>query len=186
MACLLSRKPVAFVSRRGFTLIEMMVSLFIFSLLMPVVAQIFSTAFTGYRSTRAVQHDIENAQYSMNVIAKELRTSSVVSASGSQTSVKFYDHSQGICFRYRVSGGQLEMASAASTDVADCTAKVLPALVAISTGTINGSFQVTPSVGGAMKQVGKVTISLEVYDDTAHRARIQTSVSLRDFGNIAW
>jgi hypothetical protein len=153
---------------------------------MPVVAQIFSTAFTGYRSTRAVQHDIENAQYSMNVIAKELRTSSVVSNPGPQDSVKFYDHSQGICFRYRISGGNLEMASAGSTGVADCSGKVLPALVTISTGTINGSFQVTLSDGGAVKHVGKVTISLEVYEDAAHRAHIQTSISLRDFGNIGW
>lgn len=172
----------------GFTLIEVIVSLFVFTLAMASVTQIFGSAFSGYRATRNVEQDIENIQYTINIMAKELRTSSVVSASGSQQSVKFFDHSQGRCFRYRIRVAErdLQVASAASTGVADCNGLNPAAFATISTGTVTGSFQVTPSaaIGGPATRVGKVTIAFQIAEDATHFARIQTTVSLRDFGNI--
>ncbi len=166
---------------RGFTLIEVLVSLFVFSLMMAAVSQIFATAFSGYRSTRAIQQDIDNTQYSINVIAKELRTSSVVSAAGNVTAVQFYDHSQGKCFRYRINGGNLQVASGAAADVGTCSTMALAAFTTISTGVVTGSFQVTLSTN-APRHVGKVTVALDISEGPTHHARIQTTVSLRDFG----
>ncbi len=173
-------------TQKGFTLTEMLVSLFVFGLAMTGVAQIFSSSFSSYRVNRAVQYDVETAQHTLNIMAKELRTSSVVSASGSQQFVQFYDHSQGKCFRYRISGAALQVASATSTGVSNCNGMSLTSFTTISTGTVTGSFQVTPStaVGGPPTKVGKVTIFLQIAEDTTHQARIQTTVSLRDFGNI--
>ena len=171
---------------RGFTLLEVAVSLSVFTLVLASVAQIFGSAFSGYRSTRNVQHDIENVQYTVNVIAKELRTGSVVSASGNQSAIKFYDHSQGKCFLYQISGNVLQATSAGSIGVADCSGQVLPAPVPISTGTVTGSFRVTPSasLGGPPTRIGKVTIALSIAEDATHFAHLQTTISLRDFGNI--
>lgn len=178
-------------SYRGLTLIEVIVSLFIFSLMMVAVSQIFAKAFSGYRNTRATQRDVENAQYALNLLSKELRTSTVVAPlSGpfprSSQTIKFYDHSQGRCFYYQINSNALQVASASSTGPADCTTRNVGTPVTISTGTVSGSFRVTPSQGGGSKRAGKVTISLDISEDATHRAQIQTTASLRDFGNIGF
>jgi prepilin-type N-terminal cleavage/methylation domain-containing protein len=171
---------------QGFTLIEVLVSLFVFVIILTATSQIFSQAFFGYRSTKSVQRDVENAQYSLNTMAKELRTSSIVNpASGpvSSQSVKFYDHSQGICFQYRISSSMLQVARVAVASATDCAAAGLGSFTTISTGVISGRFIVTPS-SIAPVQVGKITVSLEISEGPTHTARIQTSASLRDYGHI--
>lgn len=182
-------------SYRGLTLIEVIVSLFIFSLMMVAVSQIFAKAFSGYRNTRATQRDVENAQYALNLLSKELRTSTVVAPlSGpfprSSQTIKFYDHSQGRCFYYRANSPQnpytLQVASALATSVSNCQTMNLTTFSTISTGRVEGSFRVTPSQGGGSKRAGKVTISLDISEDATHRAQIQTTASLRDFGNIGF
>ncbi|MBP9697675.1 MAG: prepilin-type N-terminal cleavage/methylation domain-containing protein [Candidatus Moranbacteria bacterium] len=189
-------------SYKGLTLIEVLVSLFIFSIMMAATAQIFTKAFSGYRNTRAIQRDVENAQYALNLISKELRTSTVVAPLTGPfpkpfASVKFYDHSQGLCFYYRIdtTAKALQVASAFSTGPADCTTKNVGTPATISTGTVSGSFQVTPSCSSVVtsgctgaKRAGKVTISLDISEGagSTHKAQIQTTSSLRDFGYIGF
>lgn len=165
-------------SCRGFTLTEILVSMFVFSIMMVSVSQISSTTFFGYRNTRAIQRDIENAQFAMNVMAKELRTSSVVSAAGTQTSVKFFDYSQEKCFQYRIVSERLEVDSADDVDADACRNRTFSTFLPVSTGVIAGSFRVTPSTAGV---VGKVTMFLDISEGPSHHARIQTTVSLRNF-----
>ncbi len=74
--------------QRGFTLIEMMVSIFIFLLVMTAIVQIFAQQIRAYGRSRTVQGDLENAQFAMNYIAKTARTASVL---GSLTSGSSYD-----------------------------------------------------------------------------------------------
>lgn len=78
------------------------------------------------------------------------------------------------------------MASSAAADIAACSALSFGSFTTMSTGDISGSFEVTPSatVGGPPTRIGKVTIALDISERTTHHARIQTTVSLRDFGNI--
>lgn len=174
-------------SSKGFTLTEVLVSMFVFTIMMTSVSRIFSTTFLGYQNIRAVQRDIDNAQYSLNIIAKELRTSTITSpASGALvnvSAVQFFDHSQQKCFRYRINAGNLQVASETVADVAACSAASLVTFTTISTGVITGSFRVTPSDTSPV-HVGKVTLSLDISEGSAHHARIQTTVSLRDFGTI--
>lgn len=175
-------------NRSGFTLIEVMVSVAIFLVVMAATSYIFTRAFAGYKETKALQHDIENAQYVLNLLAKELRTSSVVSASGVSNRVKFIDYSQNICFAYRINGGNLQVVKVAAGSFADCRDSMIEtstAYTTISTGVVTGNFSVRlsdPTAGS--KKVGKVTTSLVIREGTAHVARIQTTVSLRDFGYI--
>lgn len=139
-------KQVLFFSRtyKGFTLTEVLVSMFVFTIMMTSVSQIFSTTFLGYKNIRAVQRDIDNAQYSLNIIAKELRTSTMTNpTTGSlvnRTDIQFFDHSQDRCFRYRISGGSLQVASAVAADVNACSALTLNSFTTITTGVITGSF----------------------------------------------
>lgn len=171
-------------SRKGFTLIEVIVAVFIFSIIMMSVSQIFISAFQGYNYAKIVQRDLETAQFSINTLAKELRTSSIVSSSS--TSVQFIDYSQNICFKYQISGSSLQVAKTISIktfDSCQSIAFVSGDFTTISTGTVTGNFSVTPSTQSP-KKVGKVTLSLVISEGTAHTARIQTTVSLRDFGYI--
>ena len=57
---------------------EMMVSIFIFLLMMTAIVQIFAQQIRAYRHARTVQGDMENAQFAMNYISKTLRTATVV------------------------------------------------------------------------------------------------------------
>jgi hypothetical protein len=163
------------------------VSVFIFAIIMMAVSQIFISAFRGYNYTRAVQRDLETAQFAINTLVKELRTSSVVSASGVQTFVQFIDYSQSICFKYRVSGSSLQVAKKADIKTFDSCRSIAFAsgnFTTVSTGKVTGNFYVIPSNPAAgSKKVGKVTTSL-VISEGAHMARIQTTASLRDFGYI--
>ncbi|MDO8566144.1 MAG: type II secretion system protein [Candidatus Moranbacteria bacterium] len=173
-------------NRSGFTLIEVLVSVAIFLVVMVTTSYIFTRAFAGYKETKALQHDIENAQYVLNLLAKELRTSSI--ADFGSDWVQFIDYSQSICFRYRINGGSLQVAKVSSMKtLSACQSNsfVSGDYTTISTGTVSGKFNVIrsdPTVGS--KRVGKVTTSLVIREGTAHEARIQTTVSLRDFGYI--
>ena len=60
---------------RGFSFLEIMVSVFIFSLMMTTISITFSNLFKNYRNSRAIQTNLENAQFIINSMAKSLRTS---------------------------------------------------------------------------------------------------------------
>lgn len=64
--------------KKGFSLIELMISVFVFLLIMTTIVQIFATQINAYRHARSVQNDLENAQFAMNYISKTLRTASVL------------------------------------------------------------------------------------------------------------
>ncbi|MEN8252644.1 MAG: prepilin-type N-terminal cleavage/methylation domain-containing protein, partial [Patescibacteria group bacterium] len=64
--------------KKGFTLIEMMISIFIFALMMTAVAGIFARHIIAYKQTRLMANDLENAQFALNYLAKTLRTASIV------------------------------------------------------------------------------------------------------------
>lgn len=63
---------------KGFTLIEMMVSIFIFAIMMTAISGIFARQISSYKQTRLMAGDLENAQFALNYIAKTLRTASII------------------------------------------------------------------------------------------------------------
>ncbi len=177
--------PISGKMKKGYTLIEVVAAMFIFSILMMASSQVFVKTFQSYREIRAVQKDAENAQFVLTSFIKELRTSSIVDpvAPGASSSVQFFEHSQGVCFKYRVNVGALEVASVAATDTADCRGKLLGSFTAVSTGLVSGSFQVIPSTIAPL--IGRITVSLDIVEGT-HHVKLQTSASLRDYGTSAF
>jgi prepilin-type N-terminal cleavage/methylation domain-containing protein len=74
--------------KKGFTLIEMMVSIFIFSFIMVVIGTVFASQFKTYKDTRDIQGDLENAQFALNYVSKTLRTAEMIgygSSNGSKS-----------------------------------------------------------------------------------------------------
>lgn len=106
--------------KKGFTLVELMVSVFIFLIIMVAIVQIFAQQISAYRYARVSQSDLENAQFAMNYISKTLRTATVLGEDGSdlrdptqfneddfilqeiETTHKLvlYDFSQELCMRF--------------------------------------------------------------------------------------
>ena len=178
-----------YTTRKGFTLIEMLVSLFVFGLAISGVIRTVTSSFSSYRVNRAVQYDVETAQHTMNIMAKELRTSSVVSAAESSNLSNFLIIRRDNVSSYRIKRAALEIDSAASQEglLGMHWDGTLASFTTISTGTVHGVVSGDPigsTCGRHRPRVGKVTVSLRIAKDATHQARIQTTVSLRDFGNI--
>jgi type II secretory pathway pseudopilin PulG len=195
----------------GFTLIEAVVALFVFLIIMLSLSNTFTQSFAGYRNTRAVQKDVENAQFALNLMAKELRTSTVVSSGGTKKIVKFYDHSQSICFEYKiiddvndkltVSKKNIDTGNTSYYDDPDDPSTFNPFLACAGSsgfssatdlirientgGKLEGNFAVVPSdKNSSPKKLGKITISLQISEGPKHTANVQTTSSLRDFGYV--
>lgn len=176
----------------GFTLIEVIVSLSAFTIIMLGVVAIFGSAFVSYRETRNLQHNLESAQFTMNTMAKELRTSSVLSSSGagSNIDIRFFDYSQDKCIRYSVGSNKLykQSVAVAGSDPnarrGNCTAAAVGGVSAqvLVEDVVESS---TSSVlsDHSPRKVGKVTMRLRIGNDSRNQT-IQSSVSLRDFNFI--
>lgn len=182
-------------SAKGFTLIEVLVSLFVFVIIMTAVTNTFTSGFSSYKNTKIAQKNVEDAQFALNLMAKELRTSTVVSSGSTvpQPVITFYDYSQSLCVRYRIDAShnlQRGKISVAASDISsDCTTAIPDSsfgMQNMNAGNINyGRFRITPSVTGATPRFGKVTVTLDINQNgTTQHAYIQTTVSLRDYGFV--
>lgn len=171
---------------------EVIIATFIFSLIMVSTSEAFGRFITAYRTTRAIQRDLENAQFAVNSIAKMLRTSVVVVPTTPSTvpSIRIYDYSQASatqkpCIEFKFNNGFLQSQSLAAADITVCDTATFPltGFSNMTTGFVTGNFSVTPS---AASLVGKVTVSMQVCPsdpclaNPRDMARIQTTVSLRN------
>lgn len=190
-------------SLRGFTLLEMVISLGIFSIIALAVAGTFASGFSTYKETRALARNLENAQFAMNTLAKLLRTSTIVQPSSAQWSkqIIFYDKSSRRCFQYRVltlAGPGLStlearwvpVSSPSSCQPGDPALLGLP-YTPVTSGFVDGGFYVfpyNPSAASPNRSPGRVTIMLSVKANAgaSPEARVQTSVSLRDYKEIGF
>lgn len=182
---------------RGFTLVEMIVAVAVFSVMMAVVAGAFSSGAITYRSSRELQKNVESAQYAMNTMAKHLRTSTIVSGAGTTGNVRFYDYSSNRCFEYRITNGILRVrfrdgdAEDVDGSLDACRSSMSGTWADMTSGRVAGSFLVVPSddgEGGGDRMMGRVSVSLVVDNgsDDSPRSHIQTSVSLRDYGYVGY
>ena len=186
--------------RKGFTLLEVIVALGVFSIVMAAVAEVSTRAMSTYTVARGTQRDVEKLQEAMNVMAKVLRTSTIAD-SGSDF-LKIYSYSQNNCVEYLLTGGAIEVMNAALPTAGSpltCKAATFDTATAsnLASDGMTGAFSVTPSVApdfnpdGTVKiqgRVGKVTILL-IKSGATDKSRlshfeqtsVQSTVSLRDY-----
>jgi len=81
-------------TKKGFTLVEMMVSIFIFALMMVAIAGVFASQIKTYKNARTMQGDLENAQFALNYVAKTLRTASLIGYGSSSSMQDLLDGKQ--------------------------------------------------------------------------------------------
>lgn len=175
----------------GFSLIEVVVAMGVFSLVMAIVSVVFSGGFAAYKNTASSQRYLENAQYIMNDMIKQLRTSSVLSPVGNPASntnprsIRFFDHSQSQCVIYQqhTSPAYIEKAiGTAGTAQLCASAPGFGAWRRVTTGSVTLDLRIRNSVLNS--RAGMVTVSFLVGGGSGARVNpvlLQSSVSLRDY-----
>lgn len=170
---------------KGFSLVEMMVAMFVFSLVMVGVVASFAQVVKLNHTSKRIQQNLEDVRFVFNRITKTLRTSVVVSSSGIQDSIQIYDYSQSKCFFYSFAQGVFRETSK-SKPVAEANEKtwcrdynfgVGSAVAGSSDTTLNGSFFVLPS---SATQAGRITMRATI-TRLGISSTIQTTASLRNF-----
>lgn len=182
---------------KGYTLIEIVSALAAFTIIMLGVTQIFGRGIASYRETKKTQINLQGAQSMLNLMSKELRTSSIASSTSGSTSssIRFFDYSQNRCIDYVLNQttGQVTRRSAAYNDTDPdtntndeqlnyCTGHSFTSSAEVLlTGVTGQAIRVVNSSDNvASPQVGKVTISLTL-GQGSNQSSLQTTVSLRDF-----
>ena len=170
---------------KGFTLVEMLVSLFIFSIVATIVIASFVQMVKVRQETKTIQQDMEDARTAMELMAKNIRMSSKVSSSGS--AIYMFNNSQGECISYEISGGAIKqsaMTVPAGSDGSYCVSNNFNpnSYVSISSSDIvsPSSFSVTST---SLTEMGKVTMEFTVQNGS-DKENIQTTVSLRDYAEV--
>lgn len=182
---------------KGLTLIEIVVAMGVFTILMLAVSDIFASAFRAQRETTRLQQNLEAAQAAMNLMAKELRTSSIVFPDGETENhpldVQFIDYSQGKCIRYKVDAGVLKKWAAPQMDAdpdakrSNCRGRAIESSVyavgELARDITTSWYKIQTSTNSAPRRVGRVTVWLKI-GTAGYNRTIQSSVSLRDFNYI--
>lgn len=176
----------------GYTLVEIVTALAVFTVIMLAMSQIMGRGILSYKETKKTQAHLETAQFALGLIAKELRTSSVVDSTiaGSASTIKFYDYSQSRCIEYVLdeSVGQItrRATSIVSDDPnqnrSDCLAHTFAgASQVVFSGLLDQAVSITPSAAASPDPlVGKITFALTV-GTASNASTLQTSISLRDY-----
>ena len=163
---------------KGFTLIEMMISIFIFVIVMTAIVTVFASHISASAYAREVQRNVENAQFAFNYMAKTFRTSAIAAGAYDDnneyvektqenvTEIYLYDYSQSKCFRFFFEPNHNERGAIAyqssafgvqeTQDVEQCaqgaTYKNEPT-VYLTTGDIeDAQFTYTPSQRGSYEE----------------------------------
>lgn len=174
----------------GFSLVEMIIAIFVFSVIMTTVTATFVSVINTRKKVKAVQQDVEDARFAMELMAKTLRTSHVVSPTLPSTvsDIKVFDYSQSKCIEYRLAGNKLQSGEATAVDEVACATATPGPFSDMTSGYLNNlSLDVIPSSGTTR---GKVTIAMKIcYNLTCSGANsdavnIQTTVSLRDYEEV--
>lgn len=171
---------------------ELLISVAILAILMLATTEVFARSFGSYQSTKRVENSITDAQFLMNLLSKELRTSTVVlpSGEGSTQSIKFFEHSKSECVQYRFnsSTGFLEIArTSTGVSFSSCNnGSDLSGFSPVGVGSLTGSFYSVPSrmVSPGPGRVGRVTTTIDLNVSGANDTVLQTTTSLRDYGYI--
>ena len=178
--------------RPGYTLIEVMAALFVFTIISVAVTRTFSYAFFSYTVARATERDMESLQLTMNTLNKVFRASTVLSST--TTSIKLRDYSQAKCLQYKIDSAGLEWQEGKTapsdptpTNPTGCESVGWPSEWQSLGEKLTGSFKVTPSVapaGSTPATVGRITTVLKVQGGDARShfmSPVQSTVSLRDY-----
>ena len=182
------------ITKQGFSLVEVIISVFIFSLAMVLLTGSFASFFKNYANQKKLQKNFENAQYVTNLMAKTIRTSHVflptfvtpgIPFSLSSRTLNIYDYSQGKCISYKLLNDALQGVERDPATAGDPNSCSFPSggFSNLTSGIINNVYVVVYPTNATTNpiELGKVTMSVFVESEGQNFAEmpIQVSVSLR-------
>jgi prepilin-type N-terminal cleavage/methylation domain-containing protein len=161
----------------GFSLLEMIIAIFIFSLVIVLAVSTFVNVVSVRKKTKETQQNMENARVAMSTIAKEARNNLIISANASR--IIIYDDAQKLCLKYAFVSTSLHYYYQTVIDQSGCTiGTVFSGDKIMLAGNVTGKFDVIASVADDL--VGHATIMMEVQNPgSTDKAKMQTTVSLR-------
>jgi Tfp pilus assembly protein PilV len=185
-------------TKKGFSIIELLVAMFISTLIAITVVTTFVSAYRAQKNARNTQKDVEDSKISLEYLAKIIRMSSNIkpAAGGTVTSIYMYNKSIDNCIRFEYNGGskKIEERRCQPQDTAnpcstgdnttfgsDCPGGVTPAATEVSGQMGSAQFYI-PNYGAVINPIQRITIRMQMMKDT--NARLQTTVSLRDYRNL--
>lgn len=172
-----------YTKRKAFTLVEVIVAMFIFVLVISGSTIVFANTFKAYQSSKHMQESLENAQYALSLLSKTFRTSSVVDVAVDKSSVTVFNYSRNECVKYSFSGGTLQQETSGALGISACAGMTFTTNDVMTSGNVTGKFYASKSVkkGSPGAKVGMITVTMTIISGNS-KINIQTSSSLRDYG----
>jgi Tfp pilus assembly protein PilV len=174
---------------RGLSIIELLVAVFIFTIIIVAATSTFTNTFSTWKKTRQTQADLEKARTAMETIGKSIRMSNQLKYSSNTLSM--FNNSQNKCIRYSSgAGGSLVSTTCTPTEanieattydceLDNCGGDNYGNQVTLVSSDVVLTFNVEETdVAG--HEMGKATMSILV-GTGAQQRRIQTTVSFRDY-----
>ena len=185
-----------FQDHRGFSFVELIVAIFIFTLVMITMSSTYGKFFVAQKKTRAIQQNAEDARFAMELIAKSLRTSKVISCNGNSDcsaeaniyKIETYDYSQKKCIVYNFNATDNKIESGSKNPELDgnCEFTINPVTTSpmVNNFIDKWFFRVVQSASGT---AGIVTIQAKICSikdclgTKNDQSTLQTTVSLRNY-----
>lgn len=172
----LTKRQKKIAVKSGFSLIEMLISIFVFSFAMTMVIGSFSGFLKTYANAKKAQRSSESAQYAINLMAKTIRSSTISQLVSGDNKILIFDNLSSRCVAYKYLNGKLQQASVAAANVGACSAFADGSFLPMAnTGEIAGA--VFDGAASAGTNIGRVTMSLSLSGGSV--SQLQSSVSLR-------
>lgn len=166
----------------GFSLMELLIAMFIFSLIILSAVAVFAGVVGARKKSRDMQQNLEQARTAMEMMARNMRMSTELKTYASSKGVYMYNNSQSTCIAYLFSGSALRTASYSKP----CSTVPSSLSDLISSDVSDGQFKVVETDSASVPgKIGKATIVLTIGSGSSQK-HLQTSVSFRDYDGVLY
>lgn len=185
------------INKRGFSLIEVIVAMFVSTVIILSVTAAFASAFRAQKKAREVQKSIEEAKASLELMAKIIRMSSNIKVEGAQSgtgkNVYMYNKSTEKCVQFEFADNKItEKYCDPSSSDNPCGSNNIAAvdcfggasgikIIDITRDSLSSAGFFIPSYSFS-DPIKRVAIRMEMKEDS--NAKLQTTVSARDYQNL--
>lgn len=189
-------------NQRGLTLIELMISIFIFSVVLIGILTLSVSTMNSYNKARTIKITKESAEYAISLIAKDVRMGSIsfdsAYSDGTPQKAFLVKRNGGGEVCYLISADNKKLSACDST-CSSCSLDIMDLEGTFSEFSSGTSFRSCPTdsseteassctIGDVTKKErGWVEMNLNIVPETTYEAEgdqinIQTTVSVRDYG----
>jgi prepilin-type N-terminal cleavage/methylation domain-containing protein len=185
-------KILAILNRKGMTLMELIISIFIFSVVLIGILTLSVSTMNSYHKARAIKTIKENAEFAISSIAKDVRMGNIVTESGlgaEPAQELEVNRNQGGKVCYKVESEKI--LGYCESDCASCLSSTemvnLDGTYSRFSDTTGFYSKPTDAAVAGSKERGWAEINLNIVPETGHemegdQINVQTTVSSRDYG----